>query len=463
MRDVAFLLVYLSFIPATFLCSGAAITAIVWMTLIAPNNYLVGVAGQLPTYLALFAPLAVSLCICYKQLRSPFLPVIWIMLLFLVQGAISAASCPPVNSDSSWAQLLLLEKITITMFCIVSIVVDRATIHAVIIAVALGLGFHGIDNGLKYLASGGGHLIVGIPQLGDNNTFGMVMLMVAPIAYYVFGVLQNNIIRFGFLGISALCAVTALGTLSRGALIALVAVDALMVIRSKHKIRNLIISILIGGIGMTFMTDKWAKRMDTIETAGQDSSFMGRVGQWKLSYVIAIDNPMTGVGYSGIAKSPIWESYLPSYHRTFPDDTTKPGNGLVAHSIIFQVLGDLGFPGLAIFGILLLVSFKNLSAIRRASKNNADLFWMRDLANALELSLTAFVVGGLALSAAYYECFYIIIAVIAATRRLAGEGVKVVNRQLVGVECVEGGNNSFQGKRLTATRIGSGTRRSYVT
>lgn len=463
MRDFAFLVIYLSFIPATFFCAGAAITAIVWMTLIAPNNYLVGVASSLPTYMALFAPLAVSLCICHKQLRSPILPIIWIMLLFLLQGAISAASCPPVNSASSWAQLLLLAKITITMFCILTIVVDRATIHAVVIAVALGLGFHGIDNGLKYLASGGGHLIVGIPQLGDNNTFGMVMLMVAPIAYYEFGVLQSNIIRFGFLGISVLCAVTALGTLSRGALIALVAVDLLMVIRSKHKIRNLIISILIGAIGMTFMTDKWAKRMDTIETANQDSSFMGRVGQWKLSYVIAIDNPMTGVGYSGIAKAPIWESYLPSYHRTFPGDTTNPGNGLVAHSIIFQVLGDLGFPGLAIFVVLLVMSFKNLSAIRRASKHNADLFWMHDLANAFELSLTAFVVGGLALSAAYYECFYITIAIIAATRRLADEGVKVVNRQSVGVGRLEAGNNSFQGKRVTATDIGSGPRRSYMT
>ena len=431
MRDYAFLLVYLSFIPATFLCSSAAITAIIWITLIAPNNYLYGAANSLPTYLGLFVPLAVSLCICHKQQRLPFLPIMWIMLLFLLQGLISTVSCPPTNSAGSWNQLVLLWKITITMLFILIIVVDRVTIHSVIIAWALGLGFHGVSNGLKYIVTGGGHLVAGIPQLGDNNTFGMVMLMVAPIAYYVFRVLQNNIIRFGFLGVSVLSAVTALGTLSRGALIALVAVDVLMVLRSKHKIRNLIISVVIAGLGMTFMTDKWAKRMDTIETANQDSSFMGRVGQWKLSYVIAIDNPLTGVGYSGISNTVIWKSYLPSYHRTFPGDTTDPGGGLVAHSIIFQVLGDLGFPGLLMFLTLLLVSFRNLSAIRRASKQDADLFWMRDLANALELSLTAFVVGGLALSAAYYECFYIMIAIIAATRRLAGEGVKGVNRQLL--------------------------------
>ena len=77
-----------------------------------------------------------------------------------------------------------------------------------------------------------------------------------------------------------------------------------------------------------------------------------------------------------------------------------------AHSIYFQVLGDLGFAGLIIFLSLLLLTYRKLVWVT----NNTTDEWLIGLSRMLKVSLVAYCAGGAALSLPYFDLSFAIFA-----------------------------------------------------
>jgi len=88
-----------------------------------------------------------------------------------------------------------------------------------------------------------------------------------------------------------------------------------------------------------------------------------------------------------------------------------------AHSIWFEVLGDLGFLGFALFLIILGTAFLKCRTIVRRTRNHPGLAWARDLAQMLQISLIIYITTGSALSLGYLEMYYILIALISRLSR----------------------------------------------
>jgi hypothetical protein len=81
-----------------------------------------------------------------------------------------------------------------------------------------------------------------------------------------------------------------------------------------------------------------------------------------------------------------------------------------AHSIYFEVMGDMGFVGLLIFMTILLQSIYSRFAIKRMVATLGNQYtWARDLADMLMLAVIAYMAGGAAVSLAYLEVIYMII------------------------------------------------------
>ena len=421
MRDLAFLIGYLALLYGALLSPVAGLVAAVWMAALAPYNYVYGIANSLPLYLFLLGITVFSMFAHPEKLRLSLTSTHWLMSLLILQGAISYVFSIG-HSTQAWDDLASLSKIFIICTAISITVRTRSHIHALVVAYVLGLGFSGLVEGLKVFATAGAHIVRGIPQLGDNNSFGMVMLMVAPLAYYLYNCLEERWLRYGFLGVSLSCLLVVIGTNSRGAFIAMLALGMMFVIRSRRRLRDGLLAIGVVVLVLGVASARWYERIDTISSAESDSSFVGRITAWKLSWVIALDRPLIGVGFRTMQEPGVWISYIDKFERYYPD-SPKPDEkaGHAAHSIVFQVLADLGFPGLAIFLGLLAIAFRNVRKARRLSIANPQLGWMRDLTIALELSLVSYTVAGLALSVNYYESFYLLITFIALLRRLAQE------------------------------------------
>jgi len=90
-----------------------------------------------------------------------------------------------------------------------------------------------------------------------------------------------------------------------------------------------------------------------------------------------------------------------------------------AHSIYFEVLGDLGFIGFSIYIALLVTGFRNARWIARETRGRPELEWMGDLGRMIQVSMIAFCVSGAALSMAFYDYFLSLLIVLSAVRQMA--------------------------------------------
>jgi O-antigen ligase len=121
--------------------------------------------------------------------------------------------------------------------------------------------------------------------------------------------------------------------------------------------------------------------MSTVQSYDQESSALGRilVWRWTLDYV---------------ARHPWGGGFNVFYinHIVFPDGQEVFGKAF--HSIYFEVLGELGIPGILMFCGLLLWTLFGLQRVARAARGNSGMTWARDLAHALQAALLTLMACG---------------------------------------------------------------------
>jgi probable O-glycosylation ligase (exosortase A-associated) len=136
-----------------------------------------------------------------------------------------------------------------------------------------------IKGGLFTLATGGNFMVNGPPEsaMEGNNSLGVGMVVIIPLMYYLWQVSERRLVRVGLMVAMPLCAVSVLGSYSRGALLAILAMGALLWIRGRHKVAMAAAAVVFVLVAIPFMPDKWTARMHTIEAYEGDLSAMQRL------------------------------------------------------------------------------------------------------------------------------------------------------------------------------------------
>jgi probable O-glycosylation ligase (exosortase A-associated) len=394
-----------------------------WIALCDPQQYMYGIVETLPLNKIAVVAVFISLFIDQTK-RKPYID--WHILLvglFVLQGIISY-SVGLTGADRTYN--LLDKMIKIYMLCCVMTMANRGRlqIHSMVIIICMGMGIHGALEGLKYIYSGGSHIVVAPPSIGDNNYLAMATLMVMPLLVYLIRYSESRLIRFSFAGALLACFAGVVATASRGGLVGMAVLGLFLFLHSRRKVVTLLVIVLLAGGLLTYAPGRWLERMDTISAADEDGSFMARVSSWKLNTIMALDRPLTGGGYSALEDWTISDIYRQKFHRLdgliASPELTVP---LAAHSIYFETLGDLGFPGFFLFMAILFTGFRNIHHILRYARDDESLIWARDLAVLFRLSLIVFMVCGALLSAAYFELLYIMLTQVSVLRHHLEETV----------------------------------------
>ncbi|MES2046926.1 MAG: putative O-glycosylation ligase, exosortase A system-associated [Pseudomonadota bacterium] len=415
MRDIVLLAIFPLFIFAILKRPFIGLGMWVWTALFNPNGWVYGAASSI-RYNLIFAGLTIGGYLISGKKKQLQLGVIgWLIILFLAWTALSTffAKSIPDLVLGEWLKLL---KIILLFIFILLIIEKKIHIDFFLWCLILSVGFFASLEGLKYIASGGGHRIEGLAGhiLQDNNQLALAFTMLLPICFYMLGEYgkQSRVLKFGLLGLIILVVTAIIGTNSRGGLLALSSVGGYLFIKSEKKLLFILIVICIGSVLVGFIPERWFARMDTIAQADGDASFMGRVVAWKLSFILASQNPFLGGGFKGLEYFPVWTALSEDFGQypffysgnAFPD----PRRSHAAHSIYFQVLGDHGFVGLIIFLMVLILSFFKAGKIAKAAKNANGPEWIINLATMLRLSIFTYAIGGAALSFAYFDMIYAI-------------------------------------------------------
>jgi probable O-glycosylation ligase (exosortase A-associated) len=380
-----------------------------WTALIGLNFYVYGFMAVVPFNL-IFAVISITLIFLGKDNEKGSFVLsrtMVLLIIFLAQATLSTIFSYP-NLARNWEIYIDLVKAVTICFFMPIMLTSRYRIHVFVLAIALALVFHGLLEGLKTIVTGGGHHILGVAKFGDNNHFAVVMSMAIPLVLYLFQHLSNRLAKITCIGMIALLVAAVIGTHSRGGLLCLTAMGTWLVLTSRQK-RVGIFAMAIGfSVVVALAPSSWWDRMDTIETAGSDLSFMGRVVAWKISSAIALENPFLGGGFHAIENQPVWDRFRDS--QGFLGFLTTPAPDThfhAAHSIYFEILGDLGIVGALIFMAILINVFVTRFEIRKLIvANDRNQLWVCDLADVIAACFVAYMIGGSAVSMAYFELIF---------------------------------------------------------
>ncbi|RLM48446.1 putative O-glycosylation ligase, exosortase A system-associated, partial [Halobellus sp. Atlit-31R] len=143
---------------------------------------------------------------------------------------------------------------------------------------------------------------------------------------------------------------------------------------------------IVLAIGLSqIVSNEWTERINTINDAKDDASFMGWVVAWKLSFIMASQNPFFGGGFKSLEFLPVWHELSKdffSYSWFYSGDALPAAEfARAAHSVYFQVLGEHGFFGLAIYLACLLGAYRKTGRVVSSVRLRGGPEWLGNLAS----------------------------------------------------------------------------------
>lgn len=405
MRDIVITAVVFGLLP--FILRSPRIGAYVWawLSMMNPHRATFGFARYFP--FAQVVAISTLISFLLSRERHPFpvnsITVAQLLLIFWMTVTSFFAIATPEMVLDRWTFVF---KIQLMMLFTMMLIRGREQIVQLVWVITLSIGFYGVKGGVWTILGGGTGRVWGPAgsMIEDNNGLGLALVMLIPFMYFLRQVSSRRLVRIAM----AFCIVTTffsiLGSQSRGALLALIAMALVLAIKGKQRIQ---IILLIGGLMVVasfFVPESWTSRMDTIQDYEQDSSAMSRLYAWKTMWNLAVDRPLVGGGFDS-DNAVVYSLYAPERVGDY-----SGGAIFVAHSIYFQALGEHGFPGLLLYLLIGVFAWRKAGKIARQTTTDPELSaWVPLLMRMTQVSLAGFAVGGAFLSLAYFDLPYYIV------------------------------------------------------
>ena len=412
MRDILVTLIVFGSLPFILKKPYIGILMWVWISVMNPHTQGWGFATSFP-FAAIIAGVTLVSWVFTKEPRDlPLTPITWVLLAFVLW--INVTTVFALYPELVYVQWVKVMKIMLMIFLTLMLIKTKQHIQLLIWILVISLGYYGVKGGIFTIKSGGVDLVLG-PEgtfIGGNNEIALAIIMTIPLMHYLQVTSQNKWTRRGLTIAILLCAAAALGSYSRGALLAILAMGGFLWMKSRNKASVSLLILLVIPVAIMFMPDKWGERMDTINTYEEDGSVQGRFNAWWMAFNLAKDRPLVGGGF---------EIYEPQIFARYAPDPTDIH---AAHSIYFQTLGEHGFVGLGLFLLLGILAWRTGTWIIRHTEKLDEYKWAYSLATMIQVSLIGYIVGGAFLSLLYFDVPYYLMAAMVATRIVVEQGLK---------------------------------------
>ena len=414
LRDIILMFAIYGSIPFIFVKPFVGVLVWYWLGLMNPHRISWTLTNQ-PFALLTVGVLLVSILVSRKERKYlPWTPIVVTLGAFWLWMLVTTIFA--FYPNLAWAQWDKIWKIMLTTYIAIMMLTSKARILALVTVAGISLGFWGVKGGVFTLLSGGVYKVWGPPGsfIGDNNAMALATIMTIPIIFFLRLMATYRILKVLLLMAAILCVFSALGSQSRGALLGLLALAVFFALKSRRKVQYLFLIAILAPVGFLFMPDAWHERMGTIATYEQDGSAMGRIHAWHMAFNLAMHEPLGG-GFETF-NSGVYAIYLPQFMS----------HALDAHSIWFEILGEQGFIGLALFLTLGALTFFKCRQVIRLTAGVPERRWMGDLAAMIQASLFAYAVTGSFLGLAYFDYLYLLVALtvgldVVLRKELSGE------------------------------------------
>ena len=445
LRSIWLLFVYVSFLGLGASAPFILALGYVWVDTFKPQEVAYIILNQLPVAFIMGAA-AMGSYIVFDRRDPPRLTLAGAApALLAVWSTITMVWA--VGGDFAWVKWDWAFKVLVFAAFLPYVIRSRVQIEAMAQVYLFALAANIIPFGAKTILSGGGYgkdlgLGGGNSGLGEGGQLSTFCLMAVPIAYYLSRnatlIPKNLVTSMAYKGILVLSIVTALGTFERSALVGAAVLGIYMFMRSRQKALfgtalGIATAVLIYTASGTFMN-----RMDTIGTYRADSSAMVRIMVWKWTLEFAASHPLGG-GFN---------SYIVNVIEVPGDGQNAPEvqHGRAFHSSYFEVLGEQGFPGFALFIGTAVTTILSLRRLAKRTRDVPHLAWCAELSDALQSGIMVFFTSGAFVGIAFQPIIWYFFALSVSLR----EYVRRVNARSAATP-----DSSWRGRAKTATPAGA--------
>jgi probable O-glycosylation ligase (exosortase A-associated) len=400
MRSLFLSFVFLGLLGLGLRAPFVLVLGYVWVDLVTPQTISYMILNALPVSL-IYGSIA-----CAAAVMAPRDPAVrlrpTLLLLFVFAAwmtlSLTWAVLPDVATEKwGWAVK------TVVFSCLVPYLIrTRVHLEALIWTMVLCGMAHAIPFGAKVVLSGGGYgkalgLASGNTGLGEGSTLAMFSTMLIPFCWFLWKhcsivtpTRQVKVMLVAF-GISA--ALTAVGTYARTGLIALAMLAAASIVYTKRKAALIVGVVVATAAASVFVADQWVERMGTIGNVGSEVSAMGRVAVWRWTLDYVASHPWGGS--FGVYR-------INTFEMPLADGSVLTGSAKAFHSIYFEILGELGYPGLLLFMLIVLTTIRALMAVKKAASDD----WTKDLATCTLVALLVYLASGAFIGVAFQPFLY---------------------------------------------------------
>ena len=397
MRDLVVLAIVFATLPIIVFRPYFGLLTYSWLAYMRPQDMTFGMSRWLPLsqWVAIAMLVGIVVTLGRERLITIKLQTVLLVLLGLwISLTVLTAVLPEMSKEvygHYWKGIAIALLTT-------GLVRDRSRFRLLYLLIPFSIGFLGAKRGLVGLLRGGIQYNDGPGGLmSDNNSFALMLNMMLPLLVGIAITDERKWVRATAAVMAALCVPTIFFTFSRGGLVTLCVVSALLLWRSRQRflVAGVMAAVLIGFLALTSesVTDKYLNRASTIDNYEEDGSAQGRINAWKTSWYVFLDYPVVGVGPNNLAA--VFRRYSPEVDRF-----------RVAHNAYFQVLAESGFPALMLFLGALGVALWRMEVLRKATTQP----WVEVQARMLQIAIVAYMTGSMFLNTAYNEVIYHLIA-----------------------------------------------------
>jgi probable O-glycosylation ligase (exosortase A-associated) len=416
-RDLAFIAFLVAFFGMGFKRPFLLVLVYVYIDIVSPQRLTYLLLNSVPISLIAVA-LAVGGWMLADDKRDTRVGgrQVLIVLLMLYCWVTTTGADFPVEAkekwDWVWKTLIFAAFLPLTLR-------TRLRIESLLLFMILSASSIIIVGGIKTIASGGG----GYGQLNlmvDNNsglyegsTISAVAIAIIPVIFWfmTYGTIFKPDWRVkGFcLALVFACLLIPVGTSTRTGLlcIGLLAVLSLRVV--KRKALYLTALAALGLAAVPFLPSAFTDRMNTIKTYDADASASTRLAVWQWTIEYAKTHPFGG-GFEAYRGNHIRYDLKAVAGAGDPGPRVEVDKARAYHSAYFEMLGEQGYFGLALWLAINVIGIFRMEILRRRySDPTDDLAWAGPLAGALQSAQIIYLLGAAFIAIAFQPFIYMLI------------------------------------------------------
>ena len=420
MRDVFFLIFLLAILGLAIKRPFLFILTFCYVDIVAPQRLSYSLLASVPLSLIVFACAVGSWLVAdsKKGMRIDQLQIVLIALLGYCAATTFYADFPLEAQEKwSWVWKALVWSIFLPLT-----LTTRLRIEALALTMVLAAGTLAITGGLKTAMGGSGYgslqlLLDDNSGLFEGSIFSTVAIAIIPLILWLARhgtIYPPRRYVWGFaLALVFACLLIPVGTQARTGLVCAALLGIMGLRDSKHRMAYIGGVAALGLIALPLVPAAFSARMNTITNYQSDESASTRIAVWSWTWNYALDHPLGG-GFDMYRANELQVNKVvvtEAGGSTSAEILPYTDKARAFHNSYFEMLGEQGFPGLALWLYLQTVCLIRMEKLRRRYRDAVpENAWVRPLATALQGGHIVYLLGAMFVGIAFQPFIFMFLA-----------------------------------------------------